>query len=321
MMLHVTGRGFIAQQPHTRRRATNGVTSPVGVGSLGMTTQEAMQLLITGNGTPDQLKQANLIYYGPPSANGGGGVYGQDASVIAAHTGGGVGTSGGVMPVPPYPGNSEPIPNLYAMENCDPMDGACIGRNAQREAANQVLTNNARTKYNKDICEYNYALNVNQVGDAAQVGYTCGQYQQQQVPPAPGQPTTPVTMGGQVLAAVSGQNPGTVVSGQTPSYTPGVQNTTVAVPNNQVQASTATGKPNQSVPPNPSPGTVPIVPVPTAAQTLATSSVNGVAPVVDNTTTGDPFGLGITGTLFGLPEWQVLLAGLAVGGYLLMRKA
>lgn len=332
MMLHVTGRGFIAQQPHTRK-ARNGVTDrerlssfdgynfPVGLSvglsgmgsGMGMTAEEARVMLATGNGTAEQLKAANVAYYGPQvagAAHTSGGYYGSNPSVIAAANGGGE-----IVPQPPYPGNSEPLPNLYPMENCDPMDGACQVRNKQREVSNQILTNNARNQYNRDMCEYDYALNVNQSGNTS-LPHVCAQYTIMAVPPAPGVPSTPVSSGGQVMAAVMGQTVNNTPSGTTPVYAP---QTTPTLPNNQAQAAVVTNRPNQTVPPNPSPGTVPINPLPSTAQTLLMSSVNGTAPPVDNKTSGDPFGI-LSGELWGIPEW-ILLAGGAVVLVLLVRKS
>jgi hypothetical protein len=311
MMLHVTGRGFIAQQPHTQRRARNGVTN---LGRLGMTVNEAKQLLITGQGTPDQLAQANAVYYGTPAtatSPATGGYYGSQPSVIAANPWSGIKAPGDLVTVPPYPGNSETPPQLYPMENCGALDGDCISRNAQREQANMALTHNAEVAYNLAICNYDLALNINATGNTNYPN-TCGQYSMVPVPPAPGTPTAPaVSSGGQVLAAIMGNTPSVTPATPAPA-------STGTAPVSQSQASTITGQPNQSVPPNPSPGTVPSVPVASTAQKLATQTVNGTAPVIDNTTTGDPFGI-FTGTLFGMPEWMVLAGG-AMAVFLIMRS-
>lgn len=324
MMLHVTGRGFVAQQPHVRLtpedlegfdgyNVPSELGIPFGLSGLGMTAEEAQVMLATGNGTPEQLKVANILYYGPqvPGAtHTSGGYYGSQPSVVAANGG------GNTIAQPDYPGDAETPPNLYAMEDCLPMDGACMQRNIQRETANQILTINARNAYNRSMCEYNYALNVNETGNTSWP-YECGQYIQMAVPAAPGVPSTPVTASGQVLAAVIGQTVTNKPSGTTPVY-PSQTSTAERLPNNQTQAAASTGKPNQSVPPNPSPGTVPISPITSAAQKLTTSTINGTAPAVDDKTEGDPFDI-MTDKIWGVDAW-ILLAGAGVAAFLYMKR-
>jgi hypothetical protein len=286
--------------------------SGLGLG-IGMTSEEARVMLATGNGTPEQLKAANIAYYGPqvPGAtHTSGGYYGSQPSVIAASHG------GGTIDQPPYPGDAETPPNLYAMEDCLPMDGNCMSRNIQRETANQILIINARNAYNRAMCEYNYALNVNDTGDTSWP-YQCGQYIQMAVPAAPGVPSTPISAGGQVLAAVIGQTVVNRPSGTTPVYPPQTSSAE-RLPNNQTQAAASTGKPNQSVPPNPSSGTVPITPLPSTAKTLLTSSVNGTAPAVDDKTTGDPFDI-MKDKIWGVDAW-ILLAGAGVAAFMYMKS-
>lgn len=102
-----------------------------------------------------------------------------------------------------YPGNAEKPPAyLYAMENCGALDGACIANNSARQQANLVLISNARNRYNRDMCEYNYSLNpVSILGSTN----TCGFYVQSPVPIATGVLQVPIVTGGQVLAPVLGQ--------------------------------------------------------------------------------------------------------------------
>lgn len=145
---------------------------------LGMTKEDAIALLSTGNGTPEELAAANAAYYGA------GGYYSQEASVMRAQAESGVMTGD-------Y--GDFPTPQLYVMEICDPRDVACVDRNAQRQQANMALIANASAEYNKRVCEADYA--VNRARGGSSVAYNCGEYEQIPVPPAPGYTAPAVEVG------------------------------------------------------------------------------------------------------------------------------
>ncbi len=162
--------------------------SSSALGYLGMTAQEAAALISAGAGPESEAWKA---YYGP------GGYYQSSPSVQAAQ--------GGSDPVfLSAPPETQPVPALYAMEQCGPGDAACVERNAQRQQANMVLLENARNQYYQDVCRYNASLNPWQ-GKTAE---DCrSQFPLSPVPPASGVTQIPIQAGGQVYAPVVGQTP------------------------------------------------------------------------------------------------------------------
>jgi hypothetical protein len=151
------------------------------------------------------------------------------------------------------PGSEMPAPKLYATEECGPTDGACIGRNQQRQVANMALLENARRDWNLLVCQNNAALNPGTANDRP-----CGQFESKvQVPPAPGVLTTAVCSGGQCYAPIA-SSPGGGGGGS------GYQEPGGARPGTGGGASgggttggSPTGVPNQTTPPKPQAGEVP----------------------------------------------------------------
>lgn len=164
-----------------------------GMSGLGMTVDEARTLLIYGTGTPEQLAQANQIYYTAYNAYVRKTNPADDPNSVISNTQivqnsdgtySAVSTdplpNGSLVSVPPYPGNYADQPTLLSMEDCSPTDSACVARNNQREQDNQILRNNANNLYNRKICEYNWALNWN-AGNHSSAN-NCGQYAQSNLP-------------------------------------------------------------------------------------------------------------------------------------------
>ena len=281
-----------------------------GMGGLGMTQEEARVMLATGNGTPDQLKAANAAYYGPPTVSQSspgtvvtvtGGYYAANPSVQAA------------SPVnnPVYPGNSEVAPNLYAMDNCSPLDSTCVARNAQKESANIVLTSNTRNAYDTAIANYNHALNVQQTGNV-NLPDPNNHFTQQAVPVVNGaSPVAAIVQGGQALARVVGQAISDVV---TMYSTPG--QVVTAINGKAAGQSSA-----EVVPTSSSSGSTPVV---TQNNSSPSYSQNGSAgqqimqAIQGLAQTGNAAGTTTTLTwsdIWTQYEWWII-AALGIGGYL-----
>lgn len=157
------------------------------LGSLGMTPEEARQILATGSSSQELLRQAYEVYYGQ--------YYAQQPSVIAAQTGLSYEEVSERIAAGESP-ESIKGPNqwmaeasaleqapiaYYPMEQCDPLDSACVARNAQRQQANMALAAERNRQINYATCVANAMLNGRDPDSA------CAQYADPiPVPPAPG---------------------------------------------------------------------------------------------------------------------------------------
>lgn len=178
-------------------------------------------------------------------------------------------------------------PQLYAAEECDVRDGACIARNHARQDANLALLENARRAFNLQVCEYNAAINPGQ-------DQPCEQFRTPvPVPAASGAMQTAVCTGGQCYTPILGDT-GAVTPAQKAAqkqyasqYTP--QGVPLAPPP-QV--------PNQAVPPRPQAGEVPVADAQVYRESMNPES----------------------GGLFGMSNTTLaILAAAAVGGIVLMK--
>ena len=134
-----------------------------GLRGLGMTVDEARQILARGDAPRDVLIQAREIYYS---------WYNQQPNVIAARTGLSVEQvqqmiSAGVAPdqiegPQQYMARATELQEgafpQYLFEQCDPFDAACIERNAQRGRANMALRAERNRQINYNICMANRLL-------------------------------------------------------------------------------------------------------------------------------------------------------------------
>lgn len=204
----------------------------MGRAGMGMTTADAIAAIAAGAGpgTP-----AYESYYGA------GGTYSQAASVMTAAAEESYYDEG--LPSGP------PAPMLYAAMPCGAQEmssGPCVGFNAQVQAANLVLQENARRAWNLATCERDVRLNP---GTATNLD--CGKYRGSLPIPA-------VPPAAQLQQAVCTEGECyTPYVGQTSSTPSGGPATPVAPPTPQQQASSVSGKPNQTVPPKGQPGEVP----------------------------------------------------------------
>jgi hypothetical protein len=156
-----------------------------GLHGLGMTVDEARQILASGNASQEQLAQAYQVYYS---------WYQQQPSVVAAATGLSYEDVSERMAAGETPQQitgpnqymqlaeqlqNAPIP-YYPAEQCEPLDTACVERNAARQRANMALLAERQRQINLNICLANALRN-------GQPESVCAQYATPiPIPSAPG---------------------------------------------------------------------------------------------------------------------------------------
>jgi hypothetical protein len=156
-----------------------------GMHGLGMTVDEARQILASGNASQEQLAQAYQVYYS---------WYQQQPSVVAAATGLSYEDVSERMAAGETPQQitgpnqymqlaeqlqNAPIP-YYPAEQCEPLDTACVERNAARQRANMALLAERQRQINLNICLANALRN-------GQPESVCAQYATPiTIPSAPG---------------------------------------------------------------------------------------------------------------------------------------
>jgi len=156
-----------------------------GLRGLGMTVDEARQILASGNASQQQLAQAYQVYYS---------WYQQQPSVVAAATGlsyedvsermAAGETPQQITGPNQYMQRAEEMQNApmpyYPAEQCEPLDTACVERNAARQRANWALLAERQRQINLNVCLANALLN-------RQPESVCAQYATPvPIPSAPG---------------------------------------------------------------------------------------------------------------------------------------
>lgn len=229
----------------TSRRYVEQAFAPLVSAGLGSTAAEISALaarVAAGDSSAEEAyREALKSYYAE------GGTYQSSPSVQAAE-------SVRQLAAPPP---EMPAPMLYAAEECDIKDGACIARNAARQQANMALMENARRAYNLQVCEYNAAINPGQ-------DLSCDQFRQQvPVPPASGPMQQAVCTGGQCYTPAAGDTAAVSAQEKARQEAYGRQYTSAGVPRQQPSV------PNQTTPPRPQPGEVPATDTGRQAETPA----------------------------------------------------
>jgi len=238
---------------------------PTGLGE--MSKADAASILggaASQTATAAQKKEAWEAYYGAE------GFYAHGPSVVEAAR------EAAAYREPP---GDQPAPMLYAAMPCGANEmgsGPCVSFNAQVQRANMALLENARREWKLKMCEYDASLNPKSVRQP------CDQYQARlDVPPVAG--------GVLQEAECSGGQCYTPYIGTAPTAATGRVDTV------------ARDKPNQSVPPRPQPGEVPVK---TAAEKLAAEKL-----AADG------------GKIFGMePMTLAVIAAAGVGALMLLKK-